>query len=384
MSNLRLWSLMVLLALAPMSICGQETRPQGELKSLAEELAKPADNRFRRLPNWAVDRLVNIGTPEAAGVLYAALTDPHISRKVKLQALPALGGIGSPAALKAYTDYQEWASKLPRDWAFEFGPHEHPMDHFTDQELKPLAKWQQDSREFAVFLWDRYGQSRLWVVWREAAKPWSTPGLLKMSADDAALVAKDHQIKAAYDGGKLTLASSEGAVIAVVAPVIETADTDKDGLPDAEEELLGTDPRKADSDGDGIPDSRDSNPLTPKPAKVTEDMLIRQAAFLALFGTSSTRDGVNIAWGSGAKAGEIPAWAAQEYYGPGGYVLRAQRVRPGWTNITGIEIKRESATEAVVSIHDWEGNVAGSTHEIVVKKLGDLWVPVSVRMTVIS
>jgi hypothetical protein len=38
----------------------------------------------------------------------------------------------------------------------------------------------------------------------------------------------------------------------------------------------------------------------------------------------------------------------------------------------------------LVTISDYEGNEAASTHKIVLKRLGRLWVPVSVRMTVIS
>lgn len=38
-------------------------------------------------------------------------------------------------------------------------------------------------------------------------------------------------------------------------------DDDGDGLSDAEERELGTDPLKADTDGDGIPDAEDENPL---------------------------------------------------------------------------------------------------------------------------
>ena len=40
-------------------------------------------------------------------------------------------------------------------------------------------------------------------------------------------------------------------------------DTDKDGLTDSEEGLLGTDSKNPDTDGDGISDRDDSFPLDP-------------------------------------------------------------------------------------------------------------------------
>lgn len=47
----------------------------------------------------------------------------------------------------------------------------------------------------------------------------------------------------------------------VVSKARENIDSDRDGLTDAQEELLGTDPQNPDSDGDGIIDSKDPNPL---------------------------------------------------------------------------------------------------------------------------
>jgi hypothetical protein len=362
-------------------------KPDDELKALRQSLARPAEYGLPKKSLPAVERLVEIGSAQAVQILYESLRNPLVSRKVKLHALPALGRIGSKEALKAYEDFQAWAAKFPPDRPFEFGPHESPMDHFADQDVAPLVKWSagsgQTQREFAAFRWHRYGETRLWLVSRKPLCPWFTPGLLAMSAGDAGRIGKAEHLTGVYDAGRLVLKGDH--VDLTVEPQREAEDSDKDGVPDALEAMLGTDPKKADSDGDGTPDGKDSNPLTPRPAQVSEDMEIRQAAFLALFGTSSTRNAANIAWDAGAnRPAEIPEWARQEYYGMGGYVLRSQRIRQGWVNITGIDIKRKSATEALVTIGDYEGNTAASSHEIVVKRLGRLWVPVSVRMTVIS
>lgn len=375
--------LIVSLALAWVSISGQSTKPDEKLKALRQAMTRPARYGLPEKSHPSVERLVAIGSTEAVRVLYDALTDPRVSRKVKIHALPALGRIGTKDALKAYSDYQAWASKFPPQRAFRFGPHENPIDHFADQDLKPLVRWNHAQREWAVFVWRRYAQNRIWLVSRKPRGPWGIPGLVDLPAGDAEKLAKEGRLTAWYKAGRLTLKGAK--VEATVAPREQVADADKDGVVDAVEEMLGTDAKKRDTDADGIPDGKDSNPLTARPNWVSEDMEIRQAAFLALFGTSGTADGVNVAWDAGAnRLRRVPDWARQEYYGMSGYVLRSQRIREGWVNITGIKLKRKSPIEALVIIHDWEGAEAASTHEIVVMKLQGVWVPVSVRMTIIS
>jgi hypothetical protein len=52
------------------------------------------------------------------------------------------------------------------------------------------------------------------------------------------------------------------ALAAVSLPAYAATDTDKDGVPDAAEAVLGTDPLNADSDGDGANDLADKNPVS--------------------------------------------------------------------------------------------------------------------------
>ena len=55
-----------------------------------------------------------------------------------------------------------------------------------------------------------------------------------------------------------------GFIIALgnaVLPAMAATDTDGDGIPDAAEPVLGTDPLNADTDGDGVNDLADKQPL---------------------------------------------------------------------------------------------------------------------------
>jgi len=55
-----------------------------------------------------------------------------------------------------------------------------------------------------------------------------------------------------------------GFIIALTAgsvPAMSATDTDGDGVPDAAEPVLGTDPLNADTDGDGVNDLKDKDPV---------------------------------------------------------------------------------------------------------------------------
>ena len=58
-------------------------------------------------------------------------------------------------------------------------------------------------------------------------------------------------------------------------------DSDKDGLPDSYEDIIGTNPNKKDTDGDGINDSEDINPLV-APRRLYQLEQIMASAFRAV------------------------------------------------------------------------------------------------------
>ena len=65
----------------------------------------------------------------------------------------------------------------------------------------------------------------------------------------------------AADELTLIVRSQSNPLLADSATVITTVDSDDDGLTDADEAVLGTDPGLADTDGDGLDDGADPNPL---------------------------------------------------------------------------------------------------------------------------
>jgi hypothetical protein len=343
----------------------------------------------------AIDELVKISSQDAVDVLKTYLTTPGKDRKLKQQALCGLGLIGTKDAVAAIDDFQKWAEKTNRGpGAFHFGECDHAIDHYAPSKMKPITVGADEKgAQWAVFPWRRYGVLSLWAVPSTGKDAWGRPVLTDMPAgeDFVRVAAGEKSGKGADDfklsvaGGTFTL-SSESRSLSKTLKLL-TEDTDKDGLPDAEEVLLGTDPKNPDSDGDGAPDDQDTNPLTPKYTKTDDLTEIRQAVFSMLFATCDSQDAIVLVAKerNAAKDNtEIKPFAGQEYYGFGGIVLRSDAIRDGFVNVTGFDVKIESNDTATASIHDWEGSEAASTHEAKLKKVHDKWVVVEFQLTWIS
>ena len=374
--------LTLVLSIAVLALPLGEAWGQAEVAELGKTLSKPPERAYSlSVPQGdprlkAIQRLTEIGTPEAVNVLKGFLTTYEANRKLRQHALVALGKIGSREAVEAIREFESWAEKRRANPPpFKFGFKDHAMDHFSPQDVRPLVQWHaDDGRQRAVFRWRRFGQWFLYLTTRKDEGGWEPPVMLEVP--DARRLAGSAKYTARVEADEVVL-HWEGKYRFKASQTAR--DRDKDGIPDAIEHLIGTAPGYADTDRDGVPDGLDGNPMTPKHGKSDDATEIRQAVFTVLFATCGNRDAIFLVEEKGKSD-----FVAQEYYGFAGYVVKTPKIRPGLVNVTGMTVKLDTPTTATATIHDWEGNVAASTHRARLKKIHGKWVIVDFRMTSIS
>lgn len=327
-----------------------------------------------------IQKLESDGSEEAIKALLEFLTNNRMDRKLKQHAFTALGKIGTEHAIGAIKNFETWSHKrFLQTREFQITDQENPIDHIGSLPAVPLAKTTDSNEKTWILIpLDHYGRLDLFLTSLKEDDIWSEPILLdipgfpqlgRLSETQwnikCQLFIQDDLAKIECNDKSYEVKISD-----------QLKDEDKDGLPDIVETRLLTDFKNPDSDGDSVPDSKDSNPLTPKHKETSDEIEIRQAAFSALFATSRSQGAIVII--------DKDELAKQEYYGFAGTVLRASEVRRGFVNITSIDIKHQSETDATVTISDWEGGDSGSGHEAKLKKVHGKWVVVDFKMTWIS
>lgn len=371
--------------------------PDDSVPVLRDTLLAPGGREYGlRVPEsdpklQAIRKLQALGTPAGVDILKAFLTTYYgTDRHLKQHALVALGNIGTPEAVQAIRDFETWRTEVwKKPPPFRFGIEEHAVDHFASHELKPLLKWKAaDGVEEAVFFWGRYTKAWLYHTRSRGNGEWDAP--VPLDVPDAETFQRDGRWEGRVEDGSPVLSTQNETHIDTTKRL---KDSDGDGLPDAFEYLLGwTDPGKKDSDGDGLNDGDDPNPMTPALKRPLTDVEeIRQALFSVMFATSNSRDMLVLVerpWPGNAEPAANPddlPFCKQEYFGFGGFVVRSRTLRrDGAVNITGMEVKLDSATAASAGIHDWEGDMAASTHDAKLKKVDGKWVVVKFRLGIIS
>ncbi|MHC4084327.1 MAG: hypothetical protein ACYSWZ_07040 [Planctomycetota bacterium] len=332
----------------------------------------------------AIKKLQGMGSPEAVDILRDFLAVDRINcQQLKQHSLVALGNIGTRPAIESIRQFEAWSKKrFTKTSPFRFGFKEYAIEHTSPYNQSPLATTTDEKNTtWAIFQWERHSAvAEIWMCKSLGDVLWSQPILLDLPGipqfypfslkyrkwdDKCSFQIKNDSIKIVVDEKIWESRISDHLV-----------DSDKDALPDHVEARLLTDPNDPDSDRDGLPDGRDCNPLTPKHNDTNDVNQIRQAVFSALCATSNSRDTIVIV--------DRADFAKQEYYGYGGIALRSPEIRPGFINITSIQVNFISLDTATAYIRDYEGNLSASVHQAKLKKLHGKWVVVEFKMTGIS
>ncbi|MBN1974321.1 MAG: HEAT repeat domain-containing protein [Sedimentisphaerales bacterium] len=320
----------------------------------------------------AIKQLEKAGSKDAVDVLLKFLINDKMDRKLRQQALMALGRIETEPAIEAIGLFEAWSRKrYTNPQPFEMGMKEHAVDHYTSFPAQPLAQAKDaNNKTWALVPSNRYDWVQLCLTSLEKDNQWSEPILLSIPGMTMPHQVSDtkwnQEYKIQVDSDLLMILSEDKKFESKISEQLK--DSDKDGLTDNVEALFLTDPKNPDSDSDGIQDGKDTNPLTPKHKEINDITKIRQAVFSVIFAVTSSNKAIVV-----INKNE-DEFAKQEYYGFAGPVLRASKVRDGFANLTSIDIKEQSENAATVWINDWEAVEASRGREVKLKKLHGKWI----------
>jgi len=180
-------------------------------------------------------------------------------------------------------------------------------------------------------------------------------------------------------------------------------DTDGDGLTDLVEARLGTDPKKADTDGDGDPDGVDPWPNA-APRELSDAEKVIAAAFEARYHFDQSEGADIFQAPEGCKPFELVGrrgptlWAEASPKKPEfAQLMACYETGVGMIGVHGGNRQKKGAkweesvitwnkdhTEASFVISTYFGGLNGTGFDVHVRKFGDEWVVVSMRMAYVS
>ncbi len=364
------------------------------IRAATDHLDFSQPNMLGVMTTELMDSPTPLSDEEAVAPLLEMMCNNETGRDYRQMALLWLGRHQSETALAALTEFEAWArsrytdppplqidlSMEPPNYTLRNRPGsiDHGSSHFTALQLRAQAVCTTDDGDtWALFPWHRFGQDDYWLA-RQMPCGGFEPPILVVLPD-----AWDVPHQGSHRQVRMEMSSTDGNIFTVRKGAKETTitlsealhDSDGDGLPDLVEERLFTDPNNPDSDGDGIPDGLDGNPLTPR-HEPCEECDIRQAAFLAMYGTTNSRNMLLV-----RRRGDA---YPQEFYGYGGPVILTDEVKRGYVNVSiGIR-ERPAPDRAVVMVSDYVGPLAAAGYSVTLKKVGDRWVVTSCTMLYIS
>jgi hypothetical protein len=306
-----------------------------------------------------------------------------------------LGAIGTKESLAAARRVEAKSKTMPLLPAtVPLGVWTHPMWHFGDAEIKPIASTKaSDGTTYAIVNDDLLGDDTdLFLISTKTPADhtsWTRPVLIPKRIyrgfhDPKLVEGKPGELVFSFTQGppgprnimegQLSPPQKSphiGKQTWGLSLQVLLQDSDGDGWTDIEEERMGLDPKNRDSDGDGFPDGQDTCPNYPpkKDESEDEEIQILQKAVFAEYGLSRSRALLLVP--SGSKHFQV--WG---YRGPILY-LDSQaswgKQHPEGGIFVSWKITSKTDRDATVSLSDYEGPLAGSGVELHVHKYGNEW-----------
>lgn len=314
------------------------------------------------LQTVAISRLEEMGGDDAADALYRMVIDDDSKRQQRLDALCALGRMGTDAALARIEAFRQYIRQ--REKVFRFAPAEGALGFWTVSAPRDaIIEKAPDGMLWALFRWDKYGAhgEMYWLTSSADGKRWKDPvaiGGFWPEAEafrDAVRRGKARAYEQGYDGDKDGLTDTEEYIL-----------TTQVFLGDREAKAQSLDPKNPDTDGDGVMDGLDPCPLTPAQKESDDATAIRQAVFEAFFATCNSREIIYMIYEEGA--------AQQEYYGYPGVVLPATKAVRGRNNVT-MDFERVLEGDwAPVLVECSVDLLCSRGYYVTVKKIKGMWV----------
>ena len=323
------------------------------------------------------------------------------TKEMRTQAYMRLGELGTSESLAAARRVQRFVlDHVPSVKTFKLATVTHPMWHFSDSEMdQPLAAVKgSDGVTYAIIAHDFLGDVNdaflITSTNPQDKAAWKGPYLLAQKiyrgVNHPRLEEKSpgHLVFRFEQQGPGPRSLMEGQLsppksapkMGLQAWEISVAETEKDsdgdGWTDLEEQRLGTDPHNPDSDGDGIPDGVDACPLySARSMPADDESLILQKIFFAEYSLTNSRHLILVDGAS--RPIQIYGYRGPVLYLSKDQAANWQRQHPEGGIFVSWKITRKTATEATVSLSDWEGLLAGSGMTLYLKRYGTEWFVVS-------
>jgi len=337
-----------------------------EVQVLADVLSVHDDGEnvtsLAELQDAAISRLEEMGGDDATDALYRMVIDDESKRQQRLNALCALGRMGTDAAVARIVAFRQHIRE--REKVFRFAPTEGALGFWTvPPPRNAIIEKAPDGTFWAVFMWDKYGthSETRWLTSSVDGKHWKDPvavSLIQFDEDafrDAVRAGRAKAYEIGYDDDKDGLWNVEEYLL-----------TTQVFLGDREAKAQSLDPKNPDTDGDGEIDGLDPCPLTPAQKETDDAIAIRQAVFEAFFATCNSREIIYMICEEGA--------AQQEYYGYPGVVLPTTKAVRGRNNVTLYFERVLEGEWAPVSVECSVDLLCSRSYYVTVTKVKGIWV----------